>query len=207
MEEEKKEEEKGIFDFTEDELMKYIQMQRRIYALEEYQLMRTDLLDRVKRTLDLRDLIKETMSNHKRVRKIINKYAKSCKKEPDTKKLFKKLDLEANMIGARYVSSVMNLMELVHKVLYTEAFEKDLPILEKWYEFEMSDMVLVNGLIKALKYYDSLDVTEEDILGALNYAIEQYLECIANDTEYAEIFDNSFPYINIRKEVKENANE
>ena len=34
MEEEKNKEEKGIFDFTEDELMKYIQMQRRIYALE-----------------------------------------------------------------------------------------------------------------------------------------------------------------------------
>ena len=56
-------------------------MQRRIYALEEYQLMRTDLLDKVKRILDLRDLIKETMSNHKKVRRIINKYAKSIKKD------------------------------------------------------------------------------------------------------------------------------
>ena len=52
------EEEKNILDFTQDELIRYIQMQRKIYALEEYQSMRTDLLDRVKRTLDLRDLMK-----------------------------------------------------------------------------------------------------------------------------------------------------
>lgn len=201
------EEEKNILDFTQDELIRYIQMQRRIYALEEYQSMKTNLLDRVKRILDLRDLMKTTMSNHKRVRRVINKYAKPCKKEADIKKLLKKQELEENMIGARYVSSVMNLMELVHKALYTEAFEKDLTALEKWYEFEMEDMVLVNGLIKGLKYYDSLDVTEDDILGALNYAVEQYVDCIENNTEYADTFDSSFPFVQIRKEEKENVNE
>ena len=61
------EEEKNILDFTQDELIKFIQMQRRIYALEEYQSMKTNLLDRVKRILDLRDLMKITMSNHKYV--------------------------------------------------------------------------------------------------------------------------------------------
>ena len=65
-------------------------MQRKIYALKEYQSMRTDLLDRVKRTLDIRNLMKITMSNHKRVRRDINKYAKPYKKETDTKKLLKK---------------------------------------------------------------------------------------------------------------------
>ena len=65
-------------------------MQRKIYALKEYQSMRTDLLDRVKRTLDIRNLMKITMSNHKWVRRVINKYAKPYKKETDTKKLLKK---------------------------------------------------------------------------------------------------------------------
>lgn len=201
------EEEKNILDFTQDELIRYIQMQRRIYALEEYQSMRTNLLDRVKRILDLRDLMQITMSNHKRVRKVINKYAKSCKKEADTKKLLKKQEIEENMIGTRYVSSVMDLMELVHKVLYTEAFEKDLPTLEKWYEFEMEDMVLVNDVIRGLKYFDSSDITEEDVLGALNFAVEQYVNCIENNTEYIDTFDNSFPFVQIRKEEKENDNE
>ena len=200
------EEEKNILDFTQDEMIKYIQTQRRIYALEEYQSMKTDLLDRVKRTLDLRDLMKITMSNHKRVRRIINKYAKPCKKEADTRKLLKKQKLEENMIGTRYVSSVMDLMELVYKVLYTEAFEKDLPTLEKWYEFEMEDMVLVNDVIRGLKYFDSSDVTEDDVLGALNFAVEQYVNCIENNTEYADTFNSSFPYVQIRKE-EENANE
>ena len=201
------EEEKNILDFTQDELIRFIQMQRRIYALEEYQSMKTNLLDRVKRILDLRDLMKITMSNHKRVRRDTNKYAKHGKKEADPKKLLNKQELEENMIGARYVSSVMNLMELVHKVLYTEAFEKDLPALEKWYEFEMEDMVLVNDVIRGLKYFDSLDVTEDDVLGALNFAVEQYVDCIENNTEYADTFDSSFPFVQIRKEEKENANE
>lgn len=201
------EEEKSVLEFTQEELIRYIQMQRRIYALEEYQSMKTDLLDRVKRILDLRDLMKITMSNHKRVRKVINKYAKPCKKEADIKKLLKKHELEENMVGTRYVSSVMNLMELVYKILYTEAFEKDLPTLEKWYEFEMEDMVLVNDIIRQLKYFDSFDVSEEDVLGALNYAVEQYVNCIENNIEYADTFDTSFPFIQIRKEEKENVNE
>lgn len=201
------EEEKSVLEFTQEELIRYIQMQRRIYALEEYQSMRTDLLDRVKRILDLRDLMKITMSNHKRVRKVINKYAKPCKKEADIKKLLKKHELEENMVGTRYVSSVMNLMELVYKILYTEAFEKDLPTLEKWYEFEMEDMVLVNDIIRQLKYFDSFDVSEEDVLGALNYAVEQYVNCIENNIEYADTFDTSFSFVQIRKEEKENVNE
>lgn len=201
------EEEKSVLEFTQEELIRYIQMQRRIYALEEYQSMKTDLLDRVKRILDLRDLMKITMSNHKRVRKVINKYAKPCKKEADIKKLLKKHELEENMVGTRYVSSVMNLMELVYKILYTEAFEKDLPTLEKWYEFEMEDMVLVNDIIRQLKYFDSFDVSEEDVLSALNYAVEQYVNCIENNIEYADTFDTSFSFVQIRKEEKENVNE
>ena len=70
------EQEKNLLNFTQEELFRYIQMQRRIYALEEYQLMKTDLLNKVKRVLDFRDLIKITESNCKKTRKIINKYAK-----------------------------------------------------------------------------------------------------------------------------------
>lgn len=201
------EEEKNILDFTQEELIKYIQMQRKIYVLDEYQLMRTDLLDRVKRILDLRDLMKISISNHKRTRRVINKYAKPCKKEADTRKLLKKQELEENMIGTRYVSSVMDLMELVYKILYTDVFEKDLPALEKWYEFEMEDMILVNDLIRGLKYYDSADISEENILSALNCAIEQYINCIKNNTEYVDIFECSFPFVQIKKETKENVNE
>ena len=200
------EQEKNLLNFTQEELFRYIQMQRRIYALEEYQLMKTDLLNKVKRVLDFRDLIKITESNCKKTRKIINKYAKQSRKELDTKKLFKKQQVEEEMIATRYLHSVMGLMEIVYKILYTDAFEKDLPALEKWYEFEMEDMILVNGLVKGLKYCNSLDVTEDDVIGALNFAVEQYVECIENNTEYADIFDKSFPFVQLNKE-DENADE
>ena len=199
-------EEKKNLEFTNEELIEFVHTQRRMMCMEEYYLIRKDLLDKVKRVLDLRDLVKITASNHKKTRKIINKYAKQSRKESDTKKLFKKQQLEEEMIATRYLHSVMGLMEIVYKILYTDAFEKDLPALEKWYEFEMEDMILVNGLVKGLKYYNSLDVTEDDVIGALNFAVEQYVECIENNTEYADIFDKSFPFVQLNKE-EENADE
>ena len=198
--------EKKNLEFTNEELIEFIHTQRRMMCMEEYYLIRKELLDKVKRVLDLRDLVKITASNHKKTRKIINKYAKQSRKEPDTKKLFKKQQVEEEMIATRYLHSVMGLMEIVYKILYTDAFEKDLPALEKWYEFEMEDMILVNGLVKGLKYYNSLDVTEDDVIGALNFAVEQYVECIENNTEYADIFDKSFPFVQLNKE-EENADE
>lgn len=200
------EQEKNLLNFTQEELFRYIQMQRRIYALEEYQLMKTDLLNKVKRVLDFRDLIKITESNCKKTRKIINKYAKQCKKESDTKKLFKKQEVEEEFIGNRHLFAVMDLMELVYKILHTDSFEKDLPALEKWYEFEMEDMVLVNGVIKGLKYADSSNVSEEDILNAINDAVEQYITCIEYNANYEDTFEKSFPYVYINKK-KENADE
>lgn len=179
-------EEKKNLEFTNEELIEFIHTQRKMMCMEEYYLIRKDLLDKVKRVLDLRDLVKITASNHKKTRKIINKYAKQSRKESDTKKLFKKQQVEEEMIATRYLHSVKGLMEIVYKILYTDAFEKDLPALEKWYEFEMEDMILVNGIVKGLKYFNSLDVTEDDVIGALNFVVEQYVECIENNTEYNE---------------------
>lgn len=201
------EEEKKNLEFTNDELINFLHTQRKLACMEEYYLIRKDLLDRVMRVLDLRDLMKITISNNRRTRRILNKYAKPCMKEADTRKLLKKQQHEEDMIGVRYVSSVMELMDLVYKILYTQAFEKDLPDLKEWYEFEMEDMVLVNDVIKALKYFDSSDVSEDDVLGALNYAVEQYIKCIEDNIEYLDTFDNSFPFVQISKKEKENVNE
>lgn len=201
------EEEKKNLEFTNEELINFLHTQRKLACMEEYYLIREDLLDRVKRALDLKDLMKITISNNRRTRRILNKYAKPCMKEADTRKLLKKQQLEEDMIGVRYVSSVMELMDLVYKILYTQAFEKDLPALKEWYEFEMEDMVLVNDIIRALKYFDSSDVSEDDALGALNYAVEQYIKCIEDNIEYLDTFDNSFPFVQISKEEKENTNE
>ena len=95
------EQEKNLLNFTQEELFRYIQMQRRIYALEEYQLMKTDLLNKVKRVLDFRDLIKITESNCKKTRKIINKYAKQCKKELNFTSTLKYFNIIKNQIDSQ----------------------------------------------------------------------------------------------------------
>jgi hypothetical protein len=201
-------EEKRNFDeFTTEELLRCIQTERRIFWLEEYHLIRHDLLDKVKRTLDLKNIMDMTLSNDKRVRNVINKYAKPCKREKDTKKMFKKLEDMESYIGRAYVDSVMDIMELVYKILYTEAFDKDMPSLEIWYEFEMEDMVLVNDIIRDLKGFNSLNVDEDDILKSLDRAVTNYVYCIDNGIDYPSTFDSKFLYVNIKKEEQENAHE
>lgn len=198
------EEEKKIFDLTNEELINFIHTQRKIMCMEEYSLEKNNLLNIVRRILDLRDLMKLTKSNNGKTRKVINKYAKSFKKEDNVKKLLKKQKHDEDIIELMYISSMMYLMELVHKIISMESFEKDLPALEKFYEFEMEDMVLVNSLIRELKYRDSLNVTEEDTLEALNQAIYEYTYCIENDMEYINIFEPSFNFVTISKAEEDN---
>ena len=201
-----KEQEQRVFDLTEDELYDFFQTQQKIHMLEEYQILNADLLNRVRRVLDLKDIMKEETSNHKRMKKAINKYAKQYKKEEYVKNLLKRLKKEEDVIAIKYISSVMDLMKIVYKVLNTFSFERDLPALEKYYEFEMEDMVLVNHVIKQLENIDSADIIEYEILCALNLAVEQYVSCIENDVNYMSLFDNKFPYVDIVKE-EEKADE
>ena len=106
-----------------------------------------------------------------------------------------KQENEENIIIAKYISSVMDLMELVY--LYIENFERDIPDLEKYYKLEMNDMVLVNDVIRELEKYDSFNVSEECILYALNLAIKRYIKCFNNNINYKDTFDNLFPFIEI----------
>lgn len=190
-------EKKRITDFTQDELMRYIETQRKNYAFYEYQLIKTNLLDKVKRILDLRDLMKATICIHKKTKRLINKYTKVYNKKSDEGKLLRKQENEENTIIAKYISSVMDLMELVYEILYIENFENDIPNLEKYYKLEMNDMVLVNDVIRELEKYDSFNVTEECILYALNLAIKRYIKCFNNNIKYRDTFDDLFPFIEI----------
>ena len=111
------------------------------------------------------------------------------------------------MLGCNYIASVMNFMELVYNILNTEYFEKDLTSMEEWYSFEFDDMILVNDVIKNLLNFDTQNLTEQDVLKSLNYAIEKYIDCINNDTNYIDTFDSSFPFVRIDKVEQEEDNE
>ena len=74
--------------------MAFLKREREIHTIEECDNIGLTMFDRVRKVLDLRDLMKETRLNFKRVRKILNKYAKESKKEHDVKKLLKKQEEE-----------------------------------------------------------------------------------------------------------------
>ncbi len=191
------EEEKNIKYDTREEIMAFLKKQREVYAIEECENIEQVLYDRVRRVLDLRDLMKETRLNFKRTKKILNKYAKPSKKELDVKKLLKKQEEEIIMIEGRYVASMVDLMMIVIRALGSELFSNNLVSLESWYEFEVEDFVFVNGIIKALKYNNSFNVDSDEILRALDFAISEYVHCIEEDINYRGLFDNNFMFVSL----------
>ena len=175
---------KEELELKQKELLELIAQERRLNCMEEYYTMKKELLDNVARVLDLRDAFKTIISNNKKTRKIINKYAKTYKKEKDIKKIIENMEEQEETIGYNYKYSVFSLMKIVFKILYAETFRKDLPVTKLWYDFDMEDMVLVNGLI---------------ILGALNFSIYKYGRYLEKDIEYTDMFEKSFPFVRIKK--------
>lgn len=199
--------EKNLIDYTKEELIEFIKKSREIYSLEESDSIEQILTDRVRRTLDLRDIMKATRANHKRTRRIINKYIKPMKKEADIKKLLKKQDEEVIIIESRYVASMVDLMMIVIKTLSSEMFQRKLASLEQWYEFEPDDLILVNGIIKALQHDSSFSVSNEEVMNALDDAIYEYVYCIEKDLDYRKRFDNKFMFVCFPEKKEENINE
>lgn len=86
----KMKEENNLFKYTQKGLIDLLKKQREEYALEEYFNIEENLVYKVKRALDLRDLMKITKTNLSKTRKNINKYAKYYKRETDIKRLIEK---------------------------------------------------------------------------------------------------------------------
>lgn len=189
------EDEKNLAENIRKEYMYVLKKQRELHAFEECDNIEEVLFARVRRALDLSDLMKETRLNFKRTRKILNKYAKDYKKEIDVKKLLKKQEEELIMIERRYVESMVELMLVVIRAFTSEIFRNKLTSFEDWYEFDYEDMILVNGIIKALKYYNSIDVPDSEILRALDWAVEEYVHCVDDDLDYRERFDKTFMFV------------
>ena len=188
-------EEKNILNYTQKDFITFIKQQRDEYALEEYMNLEENLINRVKRTLDLRDLMKSTRANLRKTGKIINKYAKHYKKEIDVKKLIEKQQEQINKIESRYVSSIVDLMLILIQILTSELFKRKLEEEKLLYDFEVRDLVLVNGIIKVLKYEDSFSVNIDTITKALYYAIEEYVFFIQEGIDYRENFNNNFMFV------------
>ena len=120
------EDEKILAENIRKEYMYVLKKQRELHAFEECDNIEEVLFARVRRALDLSDLMKETRLNFKRTRKILNKYAKDYKKEIDVKKLLKKQEEELIMIESRYVESMVELMLVVIRAFTSEIFRNKL---------------------------------------------------------------------------------
>ena len=129
------------------------------------------------------------------------------KKEADVKKLLKKPDEEVIIIESRYVASMVDLMMIVIRALSSEMFQRKLASLEQWYEFEPDDLILVNGIIKALQHDSSFSVSNEEVMNALDDAIYEYVYCIEKDLDYRKRFDNKFMFVCFPEKKEENINE
>ena len=188
-------EEKNIFNYTQKDFITLIKKQREEYALEEYFNIEKNLLNKIKRALDLRDLKKSATFNLRKTRKSINKYAKYYKRETDIKRLIEKQKEEIFMIESRYVSAIFDLMLALVQLYSSDIFKMKLEYRNLLYEYEEKDLIVVNGIIKALKKYDSFNVDIDIILETIYYALEEYIISIQEGLDYRENFNNNFMFV------------
>ena len=188
-------EENNLFKYTQKDLIGLLKKQREEYALEEYFNIEENLVYKVKRALDLRDLMKITKTNLSKTRKNINKYAKYYKRETDIKRLIEKQKEEIFMIESRYVSAIFDLMLALVQLYSSDIFKMKLEDRNLLYEYEEKDLIVVNGIIKALKKYDSFNVDIDIILETIYYALEEYIISIQEGLDYRENFSNNFMFV------------
>ena len=188
-------EENNLFKYTQKDLIGLLKKQREEYALEEYFNIEENLVYKVKRALDLRDLMKITKTNLSKTRKNINKYAKYYKRETDMKRLIEKQKEEIFMIESRYVSAIFDLMLALVQLYSSDIFKMKLEDRNLLYEYEEKDLIVVNGIIKALKKYDSFNVDIDIILETIYYALEEYIISIQEGLDYRENFSNNFMFV------------
>lgn len=165
-------------DISKEELKNSYHIQRKIFEMEEKQLLRKHLLLATQRILDIRDVRNQIQKTH-------NKSIKS-------------------LIDEQYLKSVKNLMDIVYSMLseppFCFIFENDFE-LDDYIVLEFEDMVLVNGYLDELKPYNSNSINMDMLIVALNESIFEYINCIKNDIEYSSGFDND--YIQITDEQEE----
>lgn len=170
---------------------------------EEKNLFERYLINSISRILDLREIEKNVIQSEKRIRKVMNKYTKKYRKKKDIKKVFSKQEKIINLVSIRDLEAVSELIDIIDMMLndnkYNGLFRSDLPELEAYYQFDMEDMVFVNGILRELKSFNSKSINISIILNAINKAIKEYVECIDNDEDYLKCFEDTYPFISISK--------
>lgn len=194
-------------EITKEELISLINTERKMSCFEEKCLFEKYLVNAISRILDLRELENNIIQEEKRIRKVIKKYAKNYKNEKDIKKVFSKQEKIIDLVSIRDLEAVSELINIIDMMIndyrYKDLFKDDLTELEDYYQFEMEDMIFVNGIIRELKSYNSKNINTSIIFGAINKAIKEYVECIENDDDYFNHFEDSDSFVSITKQEEE----
>lgn len=188
-------------DYTKEDLLDYIKLEKKIDKAIIKEQLKNHLKSSVNRVLDCNQYLHDIEVQYNKSRKLINKYAKSYKKEKDIKKYCKTSDDKiANAVKIRFwaIFDLMNIVETILCDSYNiDLFRRELPNCEEWFEFEPKDMILVNGFVSNLKQYKRNRIDINNILYELNYAINEYSKCIQENIDYKELYDKDDGFINI----------
>ncbi len=194
-------------EITKEELISLINTERKMSCFEEKCLFEKCLINAISRILDLRELENNIIQEEKRIEKVVNKYAKNYKNEKDIKKIFNKQEKIIDLVSIRDLEAVSELMNIIDMMIndyrYKDLFKDDLTELEDYYQFEMEDMIFVNGVIRELKFYNSKNINTSIIFEAMNKAIKEYVECIDNNEDYFNHFEDCDSFVSITKEEEE----
>lgn len=99
------------------------------------------------------------------------------------------------MIESRYVSAIVDLMLALVQLYASDIFKMKLEDRNLLFEYEEKDLIVVNGIVKALKKYDSFNVDIDIILEAIYYALDEYVISIQEGLDYREKFSNNFMFV------------
>lgn len=167
-------------DISKEELKNSYHIQRKIFEMEEKFLFEKYLLLATKKVLDIRDLRNMiTKDKNKKLKEIVNK---------------------------QFFDSTIDLIDIIYSILndppYCFLFGDEIH-LEDYIQLTLEDMVLVNGYLLELKPYNSENIDIDTIFMALDESIFHYINCLNDEKDYTELFDDDFIQITENKEEED----
>ena len=194
-----KEEEK--LEYSKEDLLDYIKLGKKLDNVVTKHNLTEQLKNGVNRFLDCSQYLDDIKKQYNKSRKIIKKYATAFISQNDIKKYFKDSDNRIEKARNAKFWSVFDLMQIVENIICDtnniELFKRELPSYEDWYQFEMKDMIFINTFANSMKKYRRDRITSENIFFELDFAMQEYIDCIQEGYDYKEQFDNEDGFVNI----------
>ena len=188
-------------EYSKEDLLDYIKLGKKLDNVVTKHNLTEQLKNGVNRFLDCSQYLDDIKKQYNKSRKIIKKYATAFISQNDIKKYFKDSDNRIEKARNAKFWSVFDLMQIVENIFCDtnniELFKRELPSYKDWYQFEMKDMIFINTFANSMKKYRRDRITSENIFFELDFAMQEYIDCIQEGYDYKEQFDNEDGFVNI----------